>query len=449
MPGRTKRRWGGSTSASPAMGAKVARLRLRALERRQTQRTQSSQSSERVSESETHSSVVKDDENPWTCTICWDELGGAIYQCPEGHLLCGSCSGNVKLTRCGVCRSPLGQRIRARAVEEFLSNVVLRCRFGCGFRGVKTVRAAHEATCLKAPAGCAFCGFTFRGDVPAIIDHVRSAHAALDITSKSAVALHGTTNGVWCLPLAGATSVFGLFVARTETSCYVNVKRLLADQQQAAVQLKLRVQLPDSQAVSLNIVPSDAPDWSLKRLRREFRRANAAGRTFRFPASLLDDRDDIHISVATDHRPRNPPLSTTRDRRRSSRGPSDIVAQARAAIEEYMMARSPTWGPSSRRDDDQQDFRNHDDHRNYWGGDDDDYRRRGDDPYRDDTYPYHDDTYRDDFGLNPYRDRRDHQFHHLNDDDYRDILDDHHDDDHRPDHYDDHYDDVPYHTGYT
>eukprot|EP00088_Acartia_fossae_P032517 TRINITY_DN33287_c0_g1_i4.p1 TRINITY_DN33287_c0_g1~~TRINITY_DN33287_c0_g1_i4.p1 ORF type:complete len:267 (+),score=40.20 TRINITY_DN33287_c0_g1_i4:60-860(+) len=56
------------------------------------------------------------------CMICWDVPGGHIFQCTEGHLLCGECFSNPQISVCPECRVPLDTRIRNRAVEKLLSD---------------------------------------------------------------------------------------------------------------------------------------------------------------------------------------------------------------------------------------------------------------------------------------------------------------------------------------
>ena len=67
------------------------------------------------------------------CPVCMDWHRGDIFQCPEGHLLCGPCKAGLQNDACPSCRSPLGS-IRARAVEKMLQAVVMPCRWhenGC------------------------------------------------------------------------------------------------------------------------------------------------------------------------------------------------------------------------------------------------------------------------------------------------------------------------------
>ena len=62
------------------------------------------------------------DEDTSHCPVCMDWYRGEIYQCKEGHLVCGSCKSD--LSACPTCRAPM-QSIRARAVESILKSVVM------------------------------------------------------------------------------------------------------------------------------------------------------------------------------------------------------------------------------------------------------------------------------------------------------------------------------------
>jgi len=331
-----RRRWDSSRSSSASLGKRSAKLRLKKRKR----------ASSLVSSSETTTTVLgaeasaaaaakkkgpviseEEHESVSKCTVCWEDLGGAIYQCPEGHLLCPSCSGNAKLVKCGICRSPVhpSNRIRARAVEELLASVEMACRWGCGFRGKKSARSAHESACLAAPAACAFCSFAYRGDEASILEHVRSAHAALDLTSsdkaKRAVTLKNSEydddgeekknqrrpSSLWCLAAVSSRDVFALFVRRDADQCHVECRRLPLNSEgggqgedtRRGGYVKVRLRLPEQQWISFKLLPSDAsPTWDLARLRKEFR--NIAGkRTIAFPSALLERRDELKLDVST------------------------------------------------------------------------------------------------------------------------------------------------------
>lgn len=58
-----------------------------------------------------------DMESELECPICFELARPPIFQCPEGHILCGSCRPRV--TRCPVCRFVFkGPDIRNRFIEK-------------------------------------------------------------------------------------------------------------------------------------------------------------------------------------------------------------------------------------------------------------------------------------------------------------------------------------------
>lgn len=64
---------------------------------------------------------------PFDCPICMKPYTAEIFQCLEGHSLCGACFGALKQRICPMCRAPLrGNRNRAleEAAKVYTSNVV-------------------------------------------------------------------------------------------------------------------------------------------------------------------------------------------------------------------------------------------------------------------------------------------------------------------------------------
>ena len=53
------------------------------------------------------------------CVVCMDIDGGEIYQCPEGHLICGTCKGKLREVICPICRS-VDIENRNRALENII-----------------------------------------------------------------------------------------------------------------------------------------------------------------------------------------------------------------------------------------------------------------------------------------------------------------------------------------
>ncbi|CAL8114757.1 unnamed protein product [Orchesella dallaii] len=67
------------------------------------------------------------------CPVCYGVPENEVFQCPDGHTVCGSCRRN--LVACPQCRVPYGVRkIRNRALEEILNRREFECQFkdlGC------------------------------------------------------------------------------------------------------------------------------------------------------------------------------------------------------------------------------------------------------------------------------------------------------------------------------
>ena len=90
------------------------------------------------------------------CPVCMDWHRGDIFQCPEGHLLCGPCKAGLQRDVCPSCRAPLGS-LRNRAVESMLGSVVMPCRWhevgsavtgaSCAVTGTRAERSSHEEDC--------------------------------------------------------------------------------------------------------------------------------------------------------------------------------------------------------------------------------------------------------------------------------------------------------------
>ena len=70
-----------------------------------------------------NNNTSRDDEELCECIVCYEDFvsNDKIYQCCEGHLLCGDCY--PKLSKCPVCNIILSctNRIRNRALESVLS----------------------------------------------------------------------------------------------------------------------------------------------------------------------------------------------------------------------------------------------------------------------------------------------------------------------------------------
>ena len=57
------------------------------------------------------------------CTVCLDIDGGEIYQCPQGHLICGTCKGKLPEIKCPTC-SNVDIENRNRALENIVAQQI-------------------------------------------------------------------------------------------------------------------------------------------------------------------------------------------------------------------------------------------------------------------------------------------------------------------------------------
>ena len=108
------------------------------------------------------------------CPVCMDWFRDKIYQCDEGHLVCGACMNNEDWVKdCPQCKLPLQYKVkmaRNRAVETLLDTIKMPCSFhdwdetspaisgfvyngyikskGCQFIGTKSELRQHEKDCI-------------------------------------------------------------------------------------------------------------------------------------------------------------------------------------------------------------------------------------------------------------------------------------------------------------
>jgi len=89
------------------------------------------------------------------CTVCLKmQKKGPIYQCEKGHCVCSDCRS--KLTRCPVCRIPLGNT-RSLIYEKMLEQLPHSCKFeehGCQTQDTSQTLEAHERDCQHRLVNC-------------------------------------------------------------------------------------------------------------------------------------------------------------------------------------------------------------------------------------------------------------------------------------------------------
>ena len=99
------------------------------------------------------SSSEKQHKKRFDCPVCYESLVSPVYQCHEGHLLCGGCIR--KVSQCPLCRQKLPVKsIRNRVVEEIIEEQFDPCPFrdrGCRVKLKSPEEAAtHELECSFA-----------------------------------------------------------------------------------------------------------------------------------------------------------------------------------------------------------------------------------------------------------------------------------------------------------
>lgn len=89
------------------------------------------------------------------CPVCFElPKSPPIYHCPNGHILCNTCHGNLQT--CPQCREPLGKN-RCRIAEELMN--FEPCSFfkhGCSARFTTKYGKDHEKECQFREVGCPF-----------------------------------------------------------------------------------------------------------------------------------------------------------------------------------------------------------------------------------------------------------------------------------------------------
>ncbi|CAL8114763.1 unnamed protein product [Orchesella dallaii] len=96
-----------------------------------------------------------------TCPVCYGVPENKIFQCPDGHTLCGPCSRN--LVACPQCRVPYGtQKIRNRALEAILNLQEFECQFkelGCTAKLSRQELNTHILYCQYNVAPARICKY--------------------------------------------------------------------------------------------------------------------------------------------------------------------------------------------------------------------------------------------------------------------------------------------------
>ena len=144
------------------------------------------------------------------CVVCMSHMPAHIYQCMNGHVVCGECMPKLRNT-CATCRISMGTT-RNRALERIAACVSLPCRYsdeGCKENLAGAAREAHEKTCPCRPYGCplsACCDF--EGTKTGMVAHLQAptsqgGHAVPRRVSFRAVMLHSPESYLDCTSATG------------------------------------------------------------------------------------------------------------------------------------------------------------------------------------------------------------------------------------------------------
>lgn len=98
-------------------------------------------------------------DNDFACSVCYEEIYSAVFQCREGHILCEACLYMLtKPRKCPTCRCPFPPVVaRCRPIEAVVARLELDCKYGCGFKSTSTSVAKHLASCALRAFACELC----------------------------------------------------------------------------------------------------------------------------------------------------------------------------------------------------------------------------------------------------------------------------------------------------
>ena len=147
-------------------------------------------------------------EQQTTCPVCFHSRT-PIFQCPEGHIVCGEC--HAKLTTCPSCRKALG-KIRVRALEALAESLMQPCKWqhnGCSKMFAEDadeeLRALHQFWCEYTDRACVVDNCNFKGPTAAHKQHWVDAHHAIEQTSVNVKDLSTETKSFVALATGGST----------------------------------------------------------------------------------------------------------------------------------------------------------------------------------------------------------------------------------------------------
>jgi E3 ubiquitin-protein ligase SIAH1 len=141
------------------------------------------------------------------CVVCMTAMHQGIYQCMNGHVVCGECKPRLRGT-CATCRVPLGDT-RNRAMERIAACIEMPCRFsdsGCTASLTGALREQHECGCSFRPFACPLsASCPFEGSLEDLSAHLQSAHRVPRRDNFKLALLHSSAS---FLESTGSASAF-------------------------------------------------------------------------------------------------------------------------------------------------------------------------------------------------------------------------------------------------
>ena len=121
-----------------------------------------------------HEKLVSCLEERVNCPVCLEvPTSGAIYSCPEGHLICATCyQGSNSLCPC--CRTRMGKNVSLLA-STVIENIEHACKFeaeGCKVKSLVGEVEEHRRVCAYRPVVCPSYRCAKKVSLAHLIDHV-------------------------------------------------------------------------------------------------------------------------------------------------------------------------------------------------------------------------------------------------------------------------------------
>jgi len=133
-------------------------------------------------EKKTKKQKEDDEYDSWRCPICAEWMSAPIYQCTNGHCICGVCYHKPNFAKCAECGVPYMGRpstnIRNRALEFLARKEIRECAYGCGIcMPIEELNEVHGPNCPQKPLFCSYCD-TDKMDRNALVVHLIKEHRA-------------------------------------------------------------------------------------------------------------------------------------------------------------------------------------------------------------------------------------------------------------------------------